>query len=110
MNGETLAEMPKETVDPEIEKYHEKLREQHLERVRTEGFEARGIDVEPEELCENRVYRKVGRSRKHEQCGKPAVIAFSFEGPDNPEGTRVSFCRGCLGQLARDLIKVVELD
>jgi hypothetical protein len=83
------------------------IRENHLTRIRVEGFEARKLTVESEELCEGRIHRLVRGLWEYEQCGATATIAINFEAPDNPDGTRVSFCRSCVEKLIRDLHQII---
>jgi len=90
-----------------------RAREQYHELVRTQGFEVvtRDLDSGPEPyLCQGRVWRKSGRKWKHEPCGQSAIMRLNFQGPENPEGTAAPLCRACVGKLARDLVKLIELE
>ena len=92
------------------ERYRENIRKQQEDRVRREGFEVPAFEVEDGELCERAVSRKIKNRWGTEPCGKPAMVALKFAGPQNPAGTRVVLCRGCIGWLAKDMIGHLDID
>jgi hypothetical protein len=92
--------------DARHQQYLERMREQHRERIIKEGFEVSAYDADEGEGCEYSTVVQVSpRKRITRPCGKPVLVALKFMGPQNPDGVQVNFCRECLAEHIRDIMR-----
>jgi hypothetical protein len=74
------------------------------ERIRREGIELLGLNVEPEARCQYRVVKKEGRYNVYRPCGDPAAAVARLLAPDHPAGVRLPLCKLGLGRLTKDWV------
>ena len=81
-------------------------RQQTRDRIKKQGFEAWGMDAEEGHVCEYPKEVQISPRKKDiRHCGKPVHVVLDMRSPTNPDGTVSGFCRECLAEHVRDLMK-----